>query len=154
MEEDCSWTLVTKRVLNQRLWRRHLFGLVLALPFSVCTCTLHTFGKVTSLQGGQPAGSRDCAVLQNIQTCLGFHPAFCSVVIGGCFPRNKAAGAWSWSLPLALMLKMSAGYLYSLICLSCMHKGDFILLYCTLLHFTLLCIPSHRLTSLNLTLRI
>jgi hypothetical protein len=81
---------VTKRVLNQRLSCRHLFGLVSAFPFSVHT--LPTLGKVTSLQGGQPTGPRDCAVLQYVWTCLGTHPAFCSVVIGGAFLGLKRPG--------------------------------------------------------------
>lgn len=61
-----------------------------AFRFSVRT--LHTLGEADSLQGGEPAGPRDCAVLQNVRTCLGAHPAFCSVVIGRAFLGLKRPG--------------------------------------------------------------
>jgi len=42
------------------------------------------------------AGERDFCLLRSVQTVHGIHPAPSSVGTGGCCPRVKAGGVWSW----------------------------------------------------------
>jgi hypothetical protein len=41
---------------------------------------------------------KDVSLLHSVQTDCGVHPACYPMGIVGCFPRDKAAGGWSWPL--------------------------------------------------------
>lgn len=72
------------------------------------------------------------ALLQSIPTYFGAHLASCSMSTGACFPRSKAAKAWSCALASTCVQawKWAELYLQRVISLCVLHKDSLYLPFC------------------------
>jgi hypothetical protein len=86
-----------RQLCRQQLKRSALCHLhkSLLLPFIRSYISIYLYIYLHLLRS---AVLRDFSLLHSAQTGSGAHPASHAIGAGDCFPRDKAAGAWSWPL--------------------------------------------------------
>jgi hypothetical protein len=77
-------------------------GLATGIYATMCTTEKSEFSS--------RQGQRNISLLHNAKTVSVTHPTFCVIYNWGFFPRDKAAGTWSWPLTSCADIRIALSY--------------------------------------------